>query len=71
MSHLLLSHLSKENNCPKLVHDLFTTHADGTQIIVASRYNETPVYRITGESVIGQPKERGIAIAQAIQASLF
>ena len=47
MSHLLLSHLSKENNCPHLVKDLFASQANGTEIIVASRFEETPVYNIT------------------------
>ena len=46
MSHLLLAHLSKNNNCPKLVKEIFTTHAAGTQVVVASRYEETPVYSI-------------------------
>jgi phosphoribosyl 1,2-cyclic phosphodiesterase len=46
MSHLLLSHLSKDNNCPELVSNLFTQHANGTEIIVASRYQETGVYSI-------------------------
>lgn len=46
MSHLLLSHLSKENNCPVLVENLFRKHAGNTEIIVASRYEETPVYHI-------------------------
>ncbi|MDB5263975.1 MAG: fold hydrolase [Adhaeribacter sp.] len=46
MSHLLLAHLSKNNNCPNLVKELFTTHAAGTEVIVASRYEETPVYTI-------------------------
>lgn len=46
MSHLLLSHLSKDNNNPALVQDLFEEHADGTKVIVASRYEETPVYSI-------------------------
>jgi len=46
MSHLLLSHLSKDNNCPDLVHQLFNEHANGTEIIVASRLQETPVYLI-------------------------
>lgn len=46
MTHLLLSHLSKDNNCPELVSNLFTQHADGTEIIVASRYEETKVYTI-------------------------
>jgi phosphoribosyl 1,2-cyclic phosphodiesterase len=48
MSHLLLAHLSKDNNDPQLVHNLFSAHAQNTRIIVASRYEETPVYHITG-----------------------
>jgi phosphoribosyl 1,2-cyclic phosphodiesterase len=47
MSHLILSHLSNENNCPKLVQELFTAHANNTEIVVASRFEETPVYTIT------------------------
>ncbi|MFD2933764.1 MBL fold metallo-hydrolase [Spirosoma flavum] len=47
MSHVLLSHLSKDNNCPQLAADLFTPHMDNTEIIVASRFEETPVYRIS------------------------
>jgi phosphoribosyl 1,2-cyclic phosphodiesterase len=46
MSHVLLSHLSKDNNSPDLLRDLFTPHMENTQLIVASRYEETPVYRI-------------------------
>jgi phosphoribosyl 1,2-cyclic phosphodiesterase len=46
MTHLLLSHLSKDNNSPELVKDLFTKNASGVNIIVASRYEATPVYKI-------------------------
>ena len=46
LSHLFLSHLSKNNNDPLLVQELFNTHAGGVKIIVASRYEETPLYRI-------------------------
>ncbi|RZK80722.1 MAG: MBL fold metallo-hydrolase [Pedobacter sp.] len=46
MTHLLLSHLSKDNNCPQLVKDLFNQHAGSTEIVVASRYEETQVYTI-------------------------
>jgi phosphoribosyl 1,2-cyclic phosphodiesterase len=46
MSHLFLSHLSRENNCPNLVHKLFSEVADGVEIVVASRLQETPVYHI-------------------------
>ncbi len=46
MSHLLLSHLSKDNNDPELVAGLFKQHAGDTEIIVASRYEETSVFTI-------------------------
>lgn len=48
LSHLLLSHLSRDNNRPELVYELFSQHAAGTRIIVASRFEETPVYHIDG-----------------------
>lgn len=50
MTHLILSHLSQNNNCPRLVAELFTQHAEGVKMIVASRYEETPVYCITSTS---------------------
>lgn len=50
MSHLFLSHLSKDNNSPELVHELFLKHAKKTNIIVASRYKETDVYHIKDSS---------------------
>lgn len=48
MSLLILSHLSKNNNTPELVHDLFIKHAEKTKIVVASRYTETALYRVEG-----------------------
>lgn len=46
LSHLLLSHLSRDNNCPDLVLELFKRSAGETEIIVASRERETEVYYI-------------------------
>jgi phosphoribosyl 1,2-cyclic phosphodiesterase len=46
MTHLFLSHLSKNNNNPQLVKDLFNAYADGVEIVIASRYEETAVYNI-------------------------
>jgi len=46
MTHLLLSHLSKNNNDPKLVRELFDNCAGETAIIIASRYQESAVYHI-------------------------
>jgi hypothetical protein len=60
MSHVLLSHLSRDNNNPELVKDLFTTFAEGTEVIVASRYAETPVFRVTAA---------GVAKAETVKAA--
>jgi hypothetical protein len=46
MTHLLLSHLSQNNNSPELVEELFTQHAGDVKMIIASRYQETEVYHI-------------------------
>lgn len=46
LSHLFLSHLSKDNNCPILARELFLSNATGTEIIAASRLEEIPVYTI-------------------------
>ena len=48
LSHLLLSHLSKDNNDPELVEHLFNPHAEQTTIVIATRYMETPVFTIGG-----------------------
>jgi phosphoribosyl 1,2-cyclic phosphodiesterase len=48
MSHLFLSHLSKDNNCPELALELFKRCAGETEVVVASRYAETALYQITG-----------------------
>ncbi len=50
LSHLLLSHLSKENNCPDLVSNFFKKNTTNTEIIVASRYEPSKLYRI-GQSI--------------------
>src|SRR5207244_3435761 len=70
MTHLLLSHLSKDNNDPQLVYDLFLPHAKKTEIIVASRYNETEVYNVTARHSIAAVMHRPLA-PTPIQMSLF
>jgi len=47
MSHILLSHLSKENNSPELVESLFKSISNDTQVIIAGRYQETALYDIS------------------------
>ncbi|NLR82198.1 MBL fold metallo-hydrolase [Chitinophaga eiseniae] len=69
MSHLLLSHLSRDNNSPDLVQALFDEHANGTQIIVASRYQETAVFTVTAANT-GETTPPPIS-AEALQGKLF
>jgi len=66
LSHLLLAHLSKENNEPRLVEELFKQHANGTAIIVASRYSATDVFAI-GDDEPAENKKR----KKPLQLGLF
>lgn len=68
MTHLLLSHLSKENNTPQLAEELFTQHANSTAIIVASRNQATPVYTIT---VNGLEEKKLTPLLRPVQLGLF
>ena len=69
MSHLLLSHLSQNNNDPQLVQELFDDCVGGgTLVMVASRYRETPVYEINAPRVFN---ETPAMTATAYQATLF
>ncbi|WP_423148259.1 MBL fold metallo-hydrolase [Rubrolithibacter danxiaensis] len=68
MSHLLLSHLSKDNNCPNLVENLFRHHAGDTEIIIASRFKETAVYRVGN---VSKHNLYSAATSAYFQTSLF
>ena len=67
MSHLILAHLSKNNNHPDLVSELFNKNADGVKIVVASRYRETELYHITNSGasapIINKPLLRTSQLA--------
>jgi phosphoribosyl 1,2-cyclic phosphodiesterase len=69
MSHLFLSHLSQDNNNPELVKELFNRYADGIRIIIASRYEETAVYPVHSETLLGMNFVRPQSIQQAIPQS--
>ncbi len=67
MSHLILSHLSKDNNCPMLVKDIFTQHAQNTQVFVASRLKETDIFHVTGNILA----EKRRTVFKGVQTTLF
>jgi len=71
LSHLILSHLSKNNNSPDLVDQLFRQYAGSTRIIVASRYEETPLFHIErNNNEADQGKENHLPPTQ-LQLSFF
>ncbi len=72
MSHLILSHLSANNNKPEIVADLFGRVAGETEIVVAPRKKETALYHISGN--MGNGKQGIEKLSQGnfkIQLSLF
>ena len=71
MSHLLLSHLSKNNNDPNLVQQLFDACAGGINVVVASRYHESEVYHITGSGRLTSAARSTVAEFKSFQTSLF
>lgn len=54
LSHLILSHLSKNNNTPQTVEGLFQSHAGNTKVIVASRYEESELFCIDDVAAVVQ-----------------
>ena len=75
MTHVLLSHLSKQNNNPAIAEALFNKHANGIHIIHAPRDKATEVYHITSTGIKAPAPaapfiKKKIAKAQ-LQLSLF
>lgn len=71
MSHLLLSHLSKENNKPELVESLFNKIQSETRVIIASRYQESAIYEIAAKENFLQILLPKIRPSRRQQLSLF
>ncbi|HVG41750.1 MAG TPA: MBL fold metallo-hydrolase [Chitinophagaceae bacterium] len=71
MQCLILAHLSHQNNCPKLVHQLFSAKALGTEVVVASRFKETAVYTIKNEMVPAYKSAINLPPKPVYQMTLF
>ena len=72
MSHLLLSHLSKENNSPELALQTFLPHVNQTTVLVASRFEPSPIIELAPSirhelTLLQKPK----TILKATQGILF
>lgn len=71
MSHLFLSHLSANNNSPKIVKRLFSAIAGRTEIIIAPRDEETKLYQIRNiPEFTSKPVKRTLESSH-VQLSLF
>jgi len=68
LSHLILAHLSRENNSPQLVHQLFSEQAGMTSICVASRDYESELFHIKND---GNAKLVEKVTLEGFQVSLF
>ena len=69
LTHLFLSHLSKENNSPLLAEKLFADQAGETAIIVASRNQASEVYKIS--SVFENESNKKVNRLNDVQLALF
>lgn len=64
---LFLCHLSKDNNDPELVQDLFRQHAGGTEVVLAGRDAETRVYRLAlPESTILNIEKKSVSFKDGL-----
>jgi phosphoribosyl 1,2-cyclic phosphodiesterase len=68
MSHLLLAHLSKDNNDSALVQQIFEGVAGDVNVMVASRFAEMPVMHIGFKNKLNSSIRKNLTLQQS---SLF
>ena len=69
---LILSHLSQNNNHPEIVSKMFSQHAAGVKIVIASRHQESGLFSIERSSiVVKSPKRFQKQNENKAQLSLF
>jgi phosphoribosyl 1,2-cyclic phosphodiesterase len=71
MSHLLLTHLSKDNNRPEIAETLFNSSAKNVKIVIASRDKETCIYQIEKNNSPITIQKKFAKKPQQTQLSLF
>jgi phosphoribosyl 1,2-cyclic phosphodiesterase len=47
---VVLSHLSEQNNHPRIITNLFAPHTNGTRLAIASRFGESEVFSVQYEN---------------------
>jgi hypothetical protein len=68
---LILSHLSQNNNHPDIVTGMFSQHANGVKVVVASRQRETELFNIGKNYVYRSAKTVKKIQENKAQLSLF
>ena len=68
---LILSHLSQNNNHPEIVNKLFTQHAGGVKVVIASRHKETELFNIESNPLLRPVKTIKKLKENKAQLSLF
>ncbi|HET9746929.1 MAG TPA: hypothetical protein VFP97_14530, partial [Chitinophagaceae bacterium] len=68
---LILSHLSQNNNHPDIVTSLFSQHANGVKVVIASRHKETELFSIAKNYVYRSLKTVKKLPENKAQLSLF
>ncbi|MBS1771441.1 MAG: MBL fold metallo-hydrolase [Bacteroidetes bacterium] len=60
MTHLFLSHLSRDNNDPELALQLFKARAEDVQVFVASRYEHSEVFHIANSKAAKETVQQAV-----------
>jgi phosphoribosyl 1,2-cyclic phosphodiesterase len=68
---LILSHLSQNNNHPEIVSKMFSEHAAGVKIVIASRHKETELFSIERNYIVKTAKNFKKLRENKAQLSLF
>jgi phosphoribosyl 1,2-cyclic phosphodiesterase len=71
LSHLFLSHISKENNTHEHALAAFSPYAKDVNVTIASRYEETELFEISGKQFIKTKVQVKRAKTLTMQLSLF
>ena len=68
---LILSHLSQNNNHPDIVSKLFSPHAKGIKVVIASRYRESELFSVERNYIVSAAKPIRKLKDNKAQLSLF
>lgn len=68
---LILSHLSQNNNHPDIVSKMFSQHANGVKVVIASRHKESEIFNVERNYIFSAAKPTKKLRDNKAQLSLF